>query len=75
MVKPYLEDEEKAQMIGNKIGQYLRECIDIREEYNQEQKNLKALASKKQKQKKIYLANIIILIMNIFPHYIIIINY
>ena len=34
MVKPYLEDEEKAQMIGNKIGQYLRECIDIREEYN-----------------------------------------
>ena len=43
----YLEDEEKAQMIGNKIGQYLRECIDIREEYNQEQKNLKALASKK----------------------------
>ena len=47
MVKPYLEDEEKAQMIGNKIGQYLRECIDIREEYNQEQKNLKALASKK----------------------------
>lgn len=47
MVKPYLEDEEKAQVIGNKIGQYLRECIDIREEYNQEQKNLKALASKK----------------------------
>ena len=45
MVKPYLEDEEKAQMIGNKIGQYLRECIDIREEYNQEQKNLKALAN------------------------------
>ena len=47
MVKPYLEDEEKAQMIGNKIGQCLKECIDIREEYNQEQKNLKALASKK----------------------------
>lgn len=47
MVKPYLEDEEKAQVIGNKIGQYLRECIDIREEYNQERKNLKALASKK----------------------------
>ena len=47
MVKPYLEDEEKAQMIGNKIGQCLKECIEIREEYNQEQKNLKALASKK----------------------------
>ena len=46
MVKPYLEDEEKAQMIGNKIGQCLKECIDIREEYNQEQQNLKALASK-----------------------------
>ena len=45
MVKPYLEDEEKAQMIGNKIGQCLKECIDIREEYNQEQKNLKALAN------------------------------
>lgn len=47
MLKPYLEDEEKAKWIGQKWGEYINECIDIRDSYNEEQKNLKALANKK----------------------------
>lgn len=47
ILKPYLEDEEKAQFIGEKMAQYLQECVAIREEYNEERKNLKALANKK----------------------------
>ena len=46
IVKPYLEDEEKALWIGEKLGEYLQKCVEIREEYNQERKNLKALANK-----------------------------
>lgn len=46
ILKPYFEDEEKAKWIGEKYGQYLQECIEIRESYNEEQKNLKALANK-----------------------------
>lgn len=46
LVKPYLEDEEKQQWIGEKIGQYLQECVELRESYVEEQKNLKALANK-----------------------------
>ena len=46
IVKPYLEDEEKAKWIGEKLGEYLQKCVEIREEYNQERKNLKALANK-----------------------------
>ena len=46
IVKPYLEDEEKANFIGQKVGEYLRECISIRESYNEERKNLKAQANK-----------------------------
>ena len=45
LLKPYLEDEEKTKWIGEKLGQYLQECIEIREQYNEEQKNLKALAN------------------------------
>lgn len=47
LLKPYLEDEEKAEWIGKKLGQYLQECREIRESYVEEQKNLKALANKK----------------------------
>lgn len=47
LLKPYLEDEEKAKFIGEKLGQYLQECIEIREDYNNEVKNLKAQANKK----------------------------
>lgn len=45
ILKPYLDDEAKAEWIGEKLGQYLQECVEIRQEYNQEQKNLKALAN------------------------------
>lgn len=47
IIKPYLEDDEKTKWIGEKLGQYLQECVEIRENYNEEQKNLKALANKK----------------------------
>ena len=47
LLKPYFEDEEKAKWLGEQYGKYLQECIEIRESYNEEQKNLKALANKK----------------------------
>lgn len=47
ILKPYFEDEEKADWIGKHWNQYINECIDIRDAYNEEQKNLKALANKK----------------------------
>lgn len=47
ILKPYFEDEEKAKFIGEKTLQYLNECIAMREEYNEELKNLKAQANKK----------------------------
>lgn len=47
IVAPYLEDEEKSNFIGDKLGYYLQECISIRESYNQERKNLKAQVNKK----------------------------
>lgn len=46
ILKPYLEDEEKAKIIGEKMGQYLQECVEIRESYNEELKNLKAQTNK-----------------------------
>lgn len=47
IVDPYLEDEKKSDFIGEKLGYYLQECVSIRETYNEERKNLKALANKK----------------------------
>ena len=47
LIKPYLEDDEKSKELGAKIGQYLRECITIRENYIEERKNLKAQTNKK----------------------------
>lgn len=47
LIKPYLEDENKAEWLGEQVGKYLQECVEIRESYNEEQKNLKALANKK----------------------------
>lgn len=46
IIKPYLEDEEKAEFIGERLGYFLNECISIRESYNEERKNLKAQANK-----------------------------
>ena len=47
LITPYLEDEEKSKWIGEKTGGYLQECINIRDEYNKERKNLKAQVNKK----------------------------
>ena len=47
LVRPYLEDSNKAEWLSEKIGWYLQECVELRETYSQEQKNLEALANKK----------------------------
>ena len=47
LVKPYLEDKDKAEWLSEKIGGYLQECVELRETHNEEQKNLEALANKK----------------------------
>lgn len=46
IIQPYLSDEKKAEFIGSELTRLLDECIAIRDEYNKEQKNLKALANK-----------------------------
>ena len=46
ILKPYLEDAEKSQFIGEKLGYYLQESISIRESHIQELKNLKAQINK-----------------------------
>lgn len=46
ILKPYFENDEKFSWLGEKYGKYLQECIEIREEYNKEIKNLKAQANK-----------------------------
>lgn len=46
ILKPYLDDDEKAGWIGEKVGDLLRECVEIRQEYNEQSKNLKAQANK-----------------------------
>jgi len=45
ILKPYLEDEKKANWLSDKLGEYLRKSIEIREEYNEQQKNLKSLTN------------------------------
>ena len=47
LIKPYLEDEEKITFISEKLGQYLNECVELRQQYNEERKNLKAQVNKK----------------------------
>ena len=46
LLAPYFEDEKKVNWLAEKLGQYLQECVEIREEYNKE-KNLKAQINKK----------------------------
>ena len=46
ILKPYFDDEEKFKWISEKYGEYMQESVDIRTEYLEEQKNLKALANK-----------------------------
>jgi len=47
ILKPYFEDEEKYGWLGEKYGKYLQECVEIRDQYNTERKNLEAQANKK----------------------------
>ena len=47
ILKPILEDEEKSEELGEKVAQYLQECVEIRQAYNEESKNLKAQINKK----------------------------
>lgn len=47
IMKPYIEDEEKANYIGGKLGELLENCVSIRESYNEERKNLLAQVNKK----------------------------
>lgn len=47
ILKPYFEDEKKADWIGEQWGKFINECVELRETYLEEQKNLKALANKK----------------------------
>ena len=47
IIAPYYNgDEEKFKFISEKIGKLLDECISIRQDYNQERKNLIAQANK-----------------------------
>ena len=46
LLKPYFESEEKATGIAEKYGALLQECVEIRESYNNEQKNLNAQINK-----------------------------
>ena len=47
ILKPYFEDEKKAGWLGEQYGKFLQECVEIREQYNEERKNLKAQTNKK----------------------------
>ena len=47
ILKSYFEDSDKAKFIGEKTMQYLNECVEMREAYNVERKNLKAQINKK----------------------------
>jgi len=46
LVKPYLEDKEKAEWIGQKLGEYLKASVEIKQQANEERKNLIAQANK-----------------------------
>ena len=47
ILKPYFEDEKKANWLGEQWGKYINECVEIRNQYVEERKNLEALANKK----------------------------
>lgn len=47
MLKPYFEDDKKAEWLGEQYGKFLQECVEIRENYNNERKNLQAQINKK----------------------------
>lgn len=47
ILKPYLDgDDEKYSFIGEKTSELLGKCVEIRDQYNEERKNLIAQANK-----------------------------
>lgn len=46
ILKPYYDDNKKFEYISERYGEYIQKCVEIRNEYLEEQKNLKALANK-----------------------------
>ena len=47
ILNPYYDDEKKFQWLSEKYGECLELCVKIRNDYNEQQKNLKAQANKK----------------------------
>lgn len=47
ILNPYFKDEEKFKILCEKYGEFMQKCVEIRNEYNENQKNLKAQANKK----------------------------
>ena len=46
ILEPYFDDTDKFQFISEKYGEYLKKCVEIRTDYFEEQKNLKAQINK-----------------------------
>lgn len=46
IVEPYYKTNEKSEEIGKIVGNLLGKCIEIRDQYNEERKNLIAQANK-----------------------------
>ena len=46
ILKPYFDDDKQFEWLSEKYGEYLQKSVEIRTEYLEEQKNLKALANK-----------------------------
>ena len=47
LLAPEFENEERLEQLGAKVGAYLRGCLEIRQAYVEERKNLKAQVNKK----------------------------
>ena len=47
LLKPIIEDENQVEELGKKVGTYLAKCLELRQSYVEERKNLKAQANKK----------------------------
>lgn len=47
LLNSYLDDDKKAEELGKLYGMLLGKCIEIKAEYDEERKNLKAQANKK----------------------------
>ena len=46
ILNPYFEDDDKFEWLCEKYGEFMQKCVEIRNEYNENQKNLKAQANK-----------------------------